>query len=116
MDRQACLKVGINYDEGVARFVGNAEMYERFLGEFLKDGTFAELEAAMEQSNVRDAFTAAHTLKGLTGNLSLDALYKKLVVLTDALRGEGDLALARTLYPGVEQEYRNMIAFLSAQR
>ena len=116
IDRQACRDAGINYEEGVARFVGNAEMYERFLGEFVNDGTFAELETAMKAGNVKDAFAAAHTLKGLTGNLSLDALYKKLVVLTDALRGEGNLALAKTLYPGVEREYRAVLAFLSSQK
>ena len=58
MDRQACRDAGINYEEGVARFVGNAEMYERFLGEFVNDGTFAELETAMKAGNVKDAFAA----------------------------------------------------------
>ena len=115
MDRLACMAAGINYEEGVARFVGSAEMYERFLGEFLKDSTFAALEEAMAKKDVKEAFQQAHTLKGLTGNLSLDRLYKKLIVLTDALRGEGDLPLAESLFPDVRAEYESVMAFLAEQ-
>jgi glycosyltransferase involved in cell wall biosynthesis len=91
MNRQDCINAGINYDDGVARFVGNAGMYEKFLRSFLQDDSFAQLREAMGRGDVGASFQAAHTLKGLTGNLSLERLYKKLVVLTDALRGEGDV-------------------------
>jgi HPt (histidine-containing phosphotransfer) domain-containing protein len=116
MDRQACIDAGINYDEGVARFVGNAEMYERFLMEFLSDPTFALLDTAMGEKNISAAFQASHSLKGLSGNLSLERLYQKLVALTDALRGVGDLRRAESLFPAVKTEYQQICAFLTEQR
>ncbi len=115
MNRQECIDAGINYDEGVARFVGNAEMFERFLREFPADTTYAALESAMEQRDGKAAFQAGHTLKGLTGNLSMVDLYRQLVVFVDALRGEGNMSLAETLYPAVQKEYRRVMDFLTAQ-
>ena len=115
MDVQACRQVGIRYEEGVARFVGNAEMYESFLRQFPSDQTYAEIEEAMKQKDFRAAFQAAHTLKGLSGNLSLGALYDSLVVFVDALRGEGNPALAESLFPAVQENYRKTVAFLNAQ-
>ena len=115
MNQQECQQAGINYAEGVARFVGNASLYEHFLAEFLKDGTFAELEQAMAAGDAKAAFNAAHTLKGLTGNLSLSALYGQLVPFVDALRGEADLPRAHLLFPAVQQDYRQTAAFLAAR-
>ena len=115
MNQQECLEAGIDYDEGVARFVGNAQMYERFLKEFLSDPTFDALAEAMERRDIPAAFAAAHTLKGLTGNLSLDRLYEKLVTLTNALRGGGDLPLAESLFPAVRDDYRQVKAFIAAR-
>ena len=67
MNQQECMEVGINYEEGVSRFVGNAQLY-------------------------------AH-----------------LVALVDALRGEGNLALARTLFPPVAEDYRRAVEFITAR-
>lgn len=110
MNKEEYVQAGIDYDEGVARFVGHADMYERFLRQFLADPGYAALEQAMAAGDVEAAFQAAHSLKGVTGNLSLNALYRRLIPLTDALRGEGDLELARTLFPPVQEEYRRAAA------
>lgn len=74
MNRDDCIRCGIDYDEGVARFVGRSDLYEEFLKKFLTDPTFPALEAAMQAKDLPAAFTAAHTLKGVTGNLSLNVL------------------------------------------
>jgi len=112
MEQKDYLEAGIDYNEGVARFVGNAAMYEKFLRTFPTDRTFAELADAMERKDTNAAFQAAHTLKGLTGNLSLNTLYKDLVVFTDALRGEGNMPLAESLYPGLMAEYESVKSFI----
>lgn len=115
MNLQECWNAGINYEAGLARFVGNTEIYARFLKEFLSDSTFAELETAMDQQELPSAFQAAHTLKGLTGNLSFDALYQDLVALTDALRGDGNIPLAKSLFPAVKADYQKVADFISSQ-
>lgn len=68
----------------------------------------------MEAKDAKAAFQAGHTLKGLTGNLSLSSLYGKLVVFVDALRGEGNLPLAESLFPGVESEYKTAVDFIAS--
>lgn len=112
MDQKKCLDAGINYEEGVARFVGNAEIYNKFLNDFISDKTFSDLEAAMNDKNIEAAFQAGHTLKGVAGNLSLNNLYDKLVVFVDALRGDGNLPLAESLYPDVQEDYKNAVSFI----
>ena len=114
MDRETCKNAGIDYEEGVSRFVGNADIYEKFLRDFVNDPTFSALESALSARDIKAAFQAAHTLKGVTGNLSLTDLYSDLVKLTDALRGEGDLSLADSLYPAVRSDYERAISFISA--
>ena len=49
-------------------------LVERFLAKFLDDGCYATLCSAMEQGDRKQAFQAAHSLKGVSGNLSLDRL------------------------------------------
>jgi HPt (histidine-containing phosphotransfer) domain-containing protein len=114
MDQQECLRAGIDYNDGVARFVGNAGIYEKFLKEFLSDQSFAALETALDGGDLSASFQAAHTLKGLTGNLSLNVLYGHLVTLTDALRGAGNLPLAQSLFPTVREDYRRAVDFIRA--
>jgi len=115
MDKEACLRCGIDYEEGVSRFMGHAELYEKFLGKFPSDPGYPALEAAMAAKDLPAAFQAAHTLKGVSGNLSLTALYRALLPFVDALRGEGDLPLAESLYPAVQAAYRQAVAYIGAQ-
>lgn len=115
MDQKTCLEAGIDYNEGVARCVGNAQLFEKFLFSFPADPSFGELEAALRANDIPAAFRAAHTLKGVTGNLSMTRLYTLLVGLTDALRGEGDMAAARAQYPAVKEAYDAVVCFIGAQ-
>jgi len=116
MDREACIRAGIDYDEGVARFVGRADMYEKFLAQFPEDPGFSALDEAMGSGDVSAAFQAAHSLKGVSGNLSVNNLYHSLIPFVNALRGAGDLPLAKTLYPPVEEAYRTAIQCIREQR
>lgn len=115
MNRESCIAAGIDYDSGLAHFAGKADLYEKFLLKFPADTTFADLEKAMADEDTKAAFIAAHTLKGVTGNLSLNGLYKDILPLVEALRGDGNMELAKTLYPPVKEEYDKEIRFLTEQ-
>jgi hypothetical protein len=111
MDKRLLAGAGIDYGEGAARFGGAAALYEKYLLKFPNDPTFPALKDAMEKGDAQAAFDKAHALKGLTGNLSLNALYGSTKPLVEALRG-GDMELARRLYPEVEKEYLKVLAAL----
>jgi len=79
---------GIEYQEGVGRFVGQAKLYETFLNKFLQDPNYEELKKALQARDCEAAFQASHTLKGVSGNLSLNSLFHAIIPLVDSLRGE----------------------------
>ena len=52
----------------------------------LNDKSYDLLCTSIEQNNMEEAFRAAHTLKGISQNLSLTILYNSSSVLSDVLR------------------------------
>lgn len=80
--------VGVEYDEVLKRFMGKEDFYLRMLKKFLDDKNYDGLKQAVEQKNWPEAFTYAHTVKGLCGNLGLGGMLQHVVPLTDELRSE----------------------------
>ena len=83
-------------------------LVKRFIVMFLEDDSFRTLCTAMEQGCCEEAFRAAHTLKGICGNLSLDRLYDSASQLAELLRpGNGDIPLrAYALFEAVKVDYQ----------
>ena len=55
----------------VEKRLPSVSLIERFITKFLDDGSFSELCHAMQEGQREAAFRAAHTLKGVSANLSL---------------------------------------------
>lgn len=81
---------------------------KRFITKFLDDASFRELCIAMEEGSRYKAFRAAHTLKGVSGNLGLNRLYSSISQLTELLRPEAEVipAGADSLFEKVSQDYQ----------
>lgn len=108
MDKKDCLKAaGVDYDGALSRFMGNEALLSRFLKKFLDDPNFLSLQSALDSGNAEAAFRAAHTLKGVAGNLSLSALYDQAVKISELLR-HGDLEGAKAVMPDVQEAYRKI--------
>lgn len=88
--------------------LSSERLIRRFIARFLDDSSFSELCAAMEEGDRGKAFRAAHTLKGVSGNLSLDRLYASASQLAELLRpaAEGIPAGADALFEDVARDYR----------
>ena len=52
----------------------------------VKDKGFGELESALRAGDQDAAFAAAHSLKGVLGNLALEPMYRPVVELSELLR------------------------------
>ncbi len=92
-----------DYQEVLGRLYSDA-LVQRFVGKFLSDQSFQLLEDALKAESYDEAFRAAHTLKGVTQNLSFTRLYQSSHEITEALRTKNyDLALE--LLPKVESDY-----------
>ena len=94
--------IGGNYEEIVARFMGEARVL-KFVRRFPADGSFALLKESLANGNCEEAFRAAHTLKGVAQNLSFTALFEKAEVVTNILRG-GSMAVEEHM-PELERLY-----------
>lgn len=68
------------------RFVDDAELYLDCLRDFLEDGTMSELKQALAAENWDDAFTAAHAIKGLAGNMGFVPLFHAAAELVVNIR------------------------------
>ncbi len=84
--RRILIAAGIDYDSALRRMMGKESLYYRFLKKFLEDESYSLLQEALREKRWEDAFCAAHTLKGLTGNLGLTQLYEAIGVLVEKLR------------------------------
>lgn len=86
--KEKLMAVGVDYDEVLKRFMGKEDFYLRMLKKFLDDKNFGELKKAVDEKDWKVAFTYAHTVKGLCGNLGLNGIMDYVAPLTEELRSE----------------------------
>lgn len=112
MNRELLEKAGINYEEGLRRFMGKTELYEKFLAKFNDDTNYSDMLHAIKEKRYEDAFKFAHAFKGVTGNLSMDDLFNKVQPLVEALRHNETDHLNALVSP-VKKEYVRVTKALS---
>ena len=91
-----------DYQDVLGRLYSEA-LVQRFVGKFQL------LESSLKAENYEEAFRAAHTLKGVTQNLSFTKLYHSSHAITEALRAK-DYDLAKELFTQVEADYQQTAA------
>ena len=104
--KQRLEQVGVEYDKGLERFMGNTELYHKFLRKFLSDGSYVEFEQALAAGDMAAAEKSVHTLKGTAGNLSLMTLFQAADDAVQAIRaGKQGGPELQLLAKSVEEEY-----------
>ena len=99
--------IGSELKPVIERLGGNAEITKRFIKKFAADGSFGDLEKALDGNNTQEAFRAAHTLKGIGYTLGFQGLGDCAAKLCDKLR-EGLLPSA-TVLQQLETEYNRVL-------
>jgi HPt (histidine-containing phosphotransfer) domain-containing protein len=87
--RRYCMADGIVYvDEadGVKRVMNNMKLYLKLLTKFRNENNLNDLNAQIDAGDLEKAQTAAHTVKGLAGNLSLLELHKHCLAVETGLK------------------------------
>lgn len=103
--------VGIDVQEALDRFMGNEALMMRFLTRFPQDLNFSALRKAVDAGDAAQAFTAAHTLKGVVGNLSIHSLFHPVSAMVEDLR-RGDLSSASQQMGALEAQYLQVVSAL----
>lgn len=104
--------LGGDYKEVLGRLYSEA-LIKKFVGKFLDDRSFHLLESSLGAEDYDEAFRAAHTLKGVSQNLSFTSLYQSSHEITEALRTK-DYALAAQLFSAVTRDYERTVAAIQA--
>lgn len=116
MTIQTCYRLLGGDFSAVEKRLAGAHLIARFLAKFPDDGSFSALCRAMEAGDRAQAFRAAHTLKGVSGNLGFDRLYNSAARLTALLRPETDAISndARLCFAAVRQDYEQTLCVIRA--
>lgn len=84
---------GCNVPEALNRFLQDEGLYVKCLHAFTEDKSFGNLEKALNEKDYKQAFEEAHTLKGVSANLSLTPLCEAICKVVEDLRHEKYLTL-----------------------
>ena len=104
-------EIGADYQTALSRMMGNQGLLARMLKKFENDRNYEALEKAVENEDYGGVFAAAHTLKGVTGNLSFNRLYERVSEVVEPLRRE-DLEEAGKKLPALTDAYEELIRVL----
>lgn len=104
---------GIDYPDAMDRMDGNASLYQKLAVKYLDNECMADLKAAMEVKDYDEAYRAAHTLKGASGNLSFKDLFEASSAASAALY-QGEYEAAEKLLPDVEAAHKKVLEGLVA--
>ena len=105
MTRESLIEAGIDYDQGVHRFAGRAQIFEKYLLIFFDGNMMDTLRGQLQTGSYELAFHTAHDLKGATGNLSLTALYKTICQMVEILRTGMDDGTLSLLFEQAAAQY-----------
>ncbi|MCI2055990.1 MAG: Hpt domain-containing protein [Oscillibacter sp.] len=92
---------GADMKGAMARFLDDEALYAECLNMFLTDPEFVALETALDEKNYSAAFDAAHTLKGVAGNLGLTPLFNAICEIVEPLRHQD--------YSHLDEEFQKII-------
>jgi len=106
--------VYVNTEEALKRVMNNSKLLAKLLKKFKDDRNLIDLEAALAANDLPKAQINAHTLKGLSANLSLSELYKKVLELETQIKAgsvvPGQLEAVKTIYSETIIEVDKVIA------
>lgn len=99
---------GIDYEDGLERFSGNAGLYEKYLRKLLANDTYGEMRQAALKGDIQMAFETAHKLKAFIGNLSISHFYEEIRALTEEFRA-GVSRDYKTDFEKLDHEYEKIL-------
>lgn len=86
MNNEKLQEAGIDWEDGIRRCAGRADLYERLLGMFVQDENYAQSLAAFESGDWESLFSHMHEIKGMSANLSMTELNAHAAEIVALLR------------------------------
>ena len=80
--------VYVDQEDGKKRVMNNAKLYAKLLGKFKDETSIDPIFTALDAENYEEAQGIAHTIKGITANLSIMDLNEKIVALEAQIKSK----------------------------
>ncbi|MDO4546014.1 MAG: Hpt domain-containing protein [Bacillota bacterium] len=109
--RRAFERYGANYEDTMMRFMDNEDMYLKLMDMFFQDENMKMLGDALDAHDLSAAFDAAHTLKGVVGNMGLKPMYEAVSAIVEPLRIREDRDDYLQLYGAIQEEFQKAELF-----
>lgn len=112
--KQFYIDVNGDYNDALSRMMNDA-LIVRMIGKFMSGNSVSNMVSLYENKDYRALFSAAHTLKGVAGNLSLIPLFNIACVITEATRNEDGANLdkeineLKQIYNSIEEAYKKLV-------
>ena len=90
MDTNSELGEYIDMDDALSRIGGNKSLYMKLLGRFVEGNHFEELERILQSGDIEESVRQAHSIKGVSANLSLVKIRALSVELEQLLKNNND--------------------------
>ena len=103
----------VDIQDGLKRFVNNAALYEKMLKKFPAAAEGLPVKECFDSGDLEGALANAHTLKGMTGNLSLTPLFAAYTEIVALLR-ENSPEKAKELLVGILPVQQGIIDCIKA--
>jgi HPt (histidine-containing phosphotransfer) domain-containing protein len=102
--------MGADYEEVMSR-LRTEERVQKFLLKLLSDPSYGQLCTSMENRDMAEAFRGAHTLKGISQNLSLTRFGRSVTRLSDYLKEKQEYnEQVEAMMAVVKEDYESMIS------
>jgi hypothetical protein len=105
--------LGVDTEAALKRFMNNLGLYERMLKKFTVTAPGLEVLSYIDAGDIETAIANSHTLKGITGNLSLTPLYEAYTDIVALLRS-GDVEKARSIQADILPVQEKIIQCIDA--
>jgi HPt (histidine-containing phosphotransfer) domain-containing protein len=95
---------GIDYTDAMVRMLNNGALFKKLAQHYRDDKNFEALCEDLAAGDFEQAYHHAHTLKGVSGNLSFRQLYKLATRMCEALRNDDTSTAYALLEPMTEAQ------------
>lgn len=86
--------MGVDVDDGLKRVMGKEGSYIKFLGKFVKMMNEEAVRPDFADAELEETIGKVHSIKGVSGNLSISPVYDAYTEILDQLRN-GQIEEAR---------------------
>ena len=80
----------IDVKDALSRIGGNMSLYKRLLDRFVSGNQYEEMVRVLQSGNVEDSVRQAHSLKGVSANLSLEKIRAIAIKLEQLIKDGAD--------------------------